>query len=131
METVNDVISRLEMRAANHDMTVGDLLDKIPDNVVDSHTEVNDWLDQKDISHKIPTSVAPDLRNDPDNWMWEDSTVNRARQDEIMTDLEATTAQLDNSADASLIDGDPFDIPDPDWADFLNQTDITSDIFVY
>lgn len=124
MVTVEDVVSRLQARAANYDMTVGDLLEKIPSNVVDSHTEVNDWLDQKDISHKFPTSTHPELVNDPNNWTWEDSSVNRARQDDVMTDFEVLQAQIDNDLDASLIDGNPYDSPDSEWVDVLIDSDI-------
>ena len=128
MFTFEDVGSRLQARAANHDMTMGDLLEKIPSNVVDCHEEVNDWLDQKDISHKQPVSTHPELVNDPDNWVWEDSSVNRARGDEPMTELEVLQASIDGYEDASLIDGDPYDSPDSEWVDVLIENDIPLEI---
>lgn len=128
MVTVEDVVDRLESRAANHDMTVENLLEKMPFNVVDDHKEVNAWLDEKDISHKLPTSTHPELRNDPNNWVWEDSSVNRARGDEPMTDLEVIQAELDGYEDAARIDGGEYDVIDSDWADVLIENDIPFDI---
>lgn len=123
MVTVDDVVARLESRAANHDMEVSDLLEKIPPNVRDSHVEVNEWLDQKQVSHYQPTSTHPELRNDPNNWDWEDPSPNMRRQDTPMTDMEIQYNQYDNELDASLIDGHPYDNIDPEWADVLITTD--------
>jgi hypothetical protein len=128
MVTVDDVISRLDSRAYNHGVGVDVLLDKIPSNVVDSHLEVNDWLDQKDVSHIQPVSTHPHLQSDPDNIIWEDSSVNRARGADSMSELDVLSAQLDNQLDADLIDGSPLDIPDNDWIDVLVDNDIPLDI---
>jgi hypothetical protein len=128
MVTVEDVISRLDSRAANHGVDTDVLLEKIPSNVVDSHLEVNEWLDIKDVSHIQPVSTHPHLSSDPDNIIWEDSGVNRARGAEPMTDLDVLTAQLDNQLDASVIDGPMTDIPDSDWMDVLVSSDIPVDI---
>ena len=128
MVTVEDVISRLDSRAANHGVSPEVLLEKIPSNVVDSHIEVNEWLDMKDVSHIQPVSTHPHLSSDPDNIIWEDSGVNRSRGAEPMTDLEVLTAQLDNQLDATTIDGPMTDIPDSDWMDVLTDADIPVDI---
>ena len=128
MVTVDDVISRLESRAANHGIDMDVLLDKIPSNVVDSHVEVNEWLDMKDVSHKMPVSTHPHLASDPDNIIWEDSDVNRARGAEPMSELEVLTAQLDNQLDAKAIDGSTVDIPDMEWVDVLQDADIDFDL---
>ena len=124
MVTVDDVIDRLQSRAANHNMEVSDLLEKIPANVRDTHTEVNDWLDQKQVSHEMPVSTHPHLENDPDNWNWEDPDTNMRRGNTPMTQAEIASTKLDNEIDASLIDGDPNDIPDPEWVDVLIDNEI-------
>ena len=127
MNTVDDVISRLESRAYNHGLEVEDLLQKIPSNVVDCHKEVNDWLDTKDVSHVQPVSTHPHLATDPDNWIWEDSDINRARGAVPMTEAEVLTAELDNQIDAQIIDGPSADIPDSEWADVLSDADVFVD----
>ena len=124
MVTVEDVVTRLETRAANHNMEMSDLLEKIPSNVRDCHIETNEWLDQKQVSHYQPVSTHPHLENDPTNWDWEDPGPNMKRQDTPMTDMEILTNELDKQLDASIIDGDPFDYPDPEWVDVLIDSDI-------
>ena len=125
MVTVDDVISRLESRAANYGVDPDVLLEKIPTNVVDSHLEVNDWMDMKDVSHIYPVDTHPHLADDPRNIMWEDSSVNRARnQGQVMTETEILTAELDNQLDASIIDGPNNDVPEVEWLDVLTDADI-------
>ena len=128
MVTVEDVIGRLESRAANHNMDIGDLLEKIPAEVRDCHLETNEWLDQKQVSHYQPVSTHPHLENDPTNWDWEDPSPNMRRGDTPMTQAEIAANQLDKELDASLIDGDPFDTPDPEWVDVLVENDIPLDL---
>jgi hypothetical protein len=124
MVTVEDVISRLESRASNHGVDVDVLLEKIPSNVVDSHTEVNEWLDIKDVSHIKPQSTHPHLADEASNIIWEDSDVNRSRGAQEMTDVEVLTAQLDNEFDARIIDNPTVDVPEMDWLDVLVSNDI-------
>ena len=125
MVTVDDVIGRLESRAYKHGLEVGDLLEKIPSDVRDCHEEVNEWLDTKDVSHKMPVSTHPHLQSDPDNVMWEDSDINRARGAQPMTETEILTAQLDNELDARMIDDNS--LPDADWIDVLVANDVDTD----
>ena len=42
----------------------------------------------KDVSHIHPVSTHPEMANDPDNIVWEDSDVNRARGAQVMTETE-------------------------------------------
>ena len=128
MVTVEDVISRLESRAANHGVDVDVLLEKIPSNVVDSYLEVNEWLDMKDVSHIKPQSTHPHLASDASNIMWEDSDVNRNRGAQEMTETEILTAQLDNELDARTIDGPNVDVPEMEWLDVLETADIDIDL---
>ena len=128
MITVEDVLNQLESRAYNHGMDVADLVEKIPLNVVDSPSEVNEWLSQKDVSHIYPQSTHPWLASDPDNVMWEDSSVNRSRGAEVMTEAEVLTAELDNSLDADIIDSTFVDDNNEEWLEVLEMID--PEIFV-
>ena len=128
MITVEDVLNQLEARAYSHGMDVADLVEKIPSNVVDSHLEVNEWLSQKDVSHIYPQSTHPWIASDPDNVMWEDSSVNRARGAEVMTEAEILTAEIDNSFDADIIDSTILDTDNSEWIDVLAELDV--DIFI-
>lgn len=123
MITVEDVLNQLESRAYNHGMDVADLVEKIPLNVVDSPSEVNEWLSQKDVSHIYPQSTHPWIESDPDNVMWEDSSINRSRGAEVMTEAEVLTAELDNSFDADIIDSTFVDDNNEEWLEVLEMID--------
>ena len=56
-----------------------------------------EWLSNKDYSHKI--SHANGGSNHPDNLIFEDSSINRARGAENMTIWEETQAHIDNFTD--------------------------------
>jgi hypothetical protein len=126
MNNVDDVINQLQARASNHGIDVSDLIDKIPPNIVDSHLEVNEWLSQKDVSHIYPQSTHPTIASDPDNVMWEDSTVNRARGAEVMTEAEILTAEIDNQLDADIIDSTYPDTDNEEWLDALADIEFDS-----
>jgi len=128
MITVEDVLNQLESRAYNHGMDVADLVEKIPLNVVDSPSEVNEWLSQKDVSHIYPQSTHPWLASDPSNVMWEDSLPNQIRGAEVMTEAEVLTAELDNTFDADIIDSTFVDDNNEEWLEVLEMID--PDIFV-
>jgi hypothetical protein len=128
MITVEDVLNQLESRAYSHRMDVADLVEKIPLNVVDSPSEVNEWLSQKDVSHIYPQSTHPWIASDPDNVIWEDSSVNRSRGAEVMTEAEVLSAELDNSLDADIIDSTFVDDNNEEWLEVLETID--PDIFV-
>ena len=128
MVTVDDVITRLEARASNHGLDADVLLEKMPSDLRDSHLEVNEWLDMKDVSHKMPVSTHPHLQSDPDNVMWEDSDVNRARGAEPMSEVEVLTAELDNQLDARDIDGPLPDVPEMDWLEYTQALDVDVDL---
>lgn len=128
MTTVEDVINQLQSRASNHGMDISDLIEKIPPNIVDSHLEVNEWLSQKDVSHIYPQSTHPWIASDPDNVMWEDSDINRARGAEVMTEAEILTAEIDNQLDADIIDSTTLDTDNEEWLDVLAELD--PDVFI-
>jgi hypothetical protein len=128
MITVEDVLNQLESRAYNHGMDVSDLVEKIPLNVVDSPSEVNEWLSQKDVSHIYPQSTHPWMASDPSNVMWEDSLPNQIRGAEVMTEAEILTTEIDNTLDADIIDSTFVDDNNEEWLEVLEMID--PDIFV-
>ena len=60
-----------------------------------------EYMTQKDISHKIPLSEGGERAGD--NWILEDSSVNRSRGAETMTPEEEATAHADAQHDADHI----------------------------
>lgn len=128
MITVEDVLNQLESRAYSHGMDVADLVEKIPLNVVDSPSEVNEWLSQKDVSHIYPQSTHPWMASDPSNVMWEDSLPNQIRGAEVMTEAEILTAELDNTLDADIIDSTFVNDNNEEWLEVLEMID--PEIFV-
>ncbi len=57
--------------------------------------EIIEILRTKDISHVMPKSQYPELESDINNIILEDSSINRSRGAEIMTENEIDTAQSD------------------------------------
>jgi hypothetical protein len=102
--TYDQAESYLETRAYNEGISVDDLLDMTPTSVSDHPVESAMFWQQRDYSHKLPTSLYPDMADDPDNAMPEDPSVNRARGADIMTSEEEYLATLDNELLATEID---------------------------
>lgn len=66
--------------------------------------EMGEWFASKDISHIDAQSTNPDRANDIDNMILEDSSTNRSRGAETMTDDEIENAETDNVADAEALE---------------------------
>jgi hypothetical protein len=139
MQTIAEVISTLQDRAANHDIEVRDILEMIPPQVLDSREETMALLEEKHLSHIYPKSTFPGLANDPSNIVLEDGDVNMKRGAEVMTDAEIQTAEVDLQADATRIDTTYTSDYDPEWVEavdiILNEEpdifmDLDPDIFV-
>ena len=96
--------SYLETRARNEGIDVSDLMDMTPTSVSDNAVESAMFWQQRDYSHKLPTSLYPHLADDPENAMPEDPSVNRARGNDTMSYSEELQAQLDNEVLAAEID---------------------------
>lgn len=104
MHTAESVATYLEGRAAPYGGTLGDMLSKTPVCLWDNPDELMEFWETKDLSHIYPQSSYPELANVWTNIVAEDSSVNRARGAEIMSDNEVGTAWLDNDVDAQVID---------------------------
>jgi hypothetical protein len=102
--TYSQAESYLETRAYNEGITVDELLDMTPTSVSDHPVESMMFWQQRDYSHKLPVSLYPEMADDPDNAMPEDSSVNRQRGADIMTSEEEYLATLDNEILATEID---------------------------
>ena len=110
--TQDQAFDYLYDRAIVHGLTVDELLSVTPDSVADCYVESAQFWEAKDISHIYPQSTHPELASDITNVMPEDSSDNRARGAQVMTEAEIRAAHADNQADADLIDEDLLDIFD-------------------
>lgn len=110
LESIDYITSRGDL----HGLSFEQVMDMIPSVLHDDVTECAEFLELRDVSHILPQSTHPELANDPSNMILEDSSVNRSRGAEPMTELEEMTAMLDNEVLAARIDTTPADLPMPD-----------------
>ena len=104
MLTAEYVADTLTARAANYGGTLGDMLARTPLCLWDSPNELMEFWAQKDLSHVFPQSTHPELAEVWSNIVAEDSSINRARGAQVMTDGEVLTAELDAQVDAEFLD---------------------------
>ena len=102
--TTSQAESYLETRAYNEGISVQELLEMTPTSVADHPVESATFWQNRDYSHIKPVSLYPELADDPDNAMPEDSSVNRSRGAEVMTAEEQLEAMIDNEILAGEID---------------------------
>ena len=115
MLTAEYVADTLTARAANYGGTLGDMLARTPVCLWDSPNELMEFWAGKDLSHIYPQSTHPELAEVWSNIVAEDSSVNRARGAQVMTDSELLMAEEDAYLDASILDMQSLD----DDAEFL------------
>jgi hypothetical protein len=94
----------LSSRGEPYGINAMDMINHTPGFIQDNPEAIISFWSEKDISHIIPTSIAPDLAGDPGNWIAEDPGPNRNRQDDEMSDTEEFMAHCDNFVDALLSD---------------------------
>lgn len=90
----------LSARGEPYGIDVFDMINHTPSIIQTNPEAIFDFWQDKDISHIVATSVAPDLADDPANWIAEDPGSNRSRQENEMSDLDELHAQMDNFIDA-------------------------------
>ena len=79
--------------AACSDDMARELYETVPRRARESGEEaVKQFLDKYDLSHIKPVSKYPELADNLDNVVWEDSRINRGRGDRIMTIKEIEDA---------------------------------------
>ena len=108
MAAITEVAADLTARAARHGGDLQDMLDLTPVSLWDSPSELAAFWEDRDLSHIYPQSTHPELANDWGNIIAEDSSTNRSRGAEVMTEEEIEAAELDNQLDAETIE-DMFD----------------------
>ena len=101
---MNIVLIDLESRAARYGGTLGDILAETPSYLWDSPTELEMFWADRDLSHIMPQSKYPELSDIWTNIIPEDSSTNRSRGAEVMTQEEIATAEIDNQIGALDID---------------------------
>jgi len=99
-ETFSDLMEYLAERGAPYDIPADDLLAAIPESAREPKLAF-EFMQLKDISHIEPLSKGGATAGD--NWVLEDSSVNRARGAETMTQTEQNTAELDGIRDAQSL----------------------------
>lgn len=97
VDTALELMEYLDMRGAKYGISGAEILEQIPESARDPQTAYN-FMQLKDISHIKPLSQGGVPAGD--NWILEDSSVNRSRGAETMTNQEIAVAQAD-----SIIDG--------------------------
>ncbi len=101
---MNTVLLDLETRAARYDGTLSDILNKTPTYLWDSPSELEAFWDGRDLSHIFPQSTHPELAMNWNNIVAENSSINRARGAEVMTQEELELAEFDNQIEALELD---------------------------
>lgn len=103
IDSLPELMEYLDNRGSKYGISAGELYEAIPDNVRNP-SDAHEYMQMKDISHKTPLSHGGKAAGD--NWILEDSSVNRSRGAEQMTESERKAAQVDAQHDAnSILDG--------------------------
>ena len=100
IDSLPELMEYLDNRGSKYGISAGELYEAIPDNVRNP-SDAHEYMQMKDISHKTPLSQGGNPAGD--NWILEDSSVNRSRGAEQMTESERKAAQVDAQHDANNI----------------------------
>ena len=104
MATAEYVADLLSTRAAAYGGTLGDMLARTPVCLWDSPNELMEFWADKDLSHIYPQSTHPELAEVWSNIVAEDSSVNRSRGAQVMTQDDLLIAEQDAYLDSSVLD---------------------------
>lgn len=97
VDTAFELMEYLANRGAPYGISAEELLAQIPESARAPKTAY-EFMQLKDISHIEPLSKGGNPAGD--NWLLEDSSVNRSRGAETMTEAEIVTANHDSIVDA-------------------------------
>jgi hypothetical protein len=100
IDTLPELMDYLADRGSYYGISAFDLYEAIPESARTPEVAY-EYMTQKDISHKIPLSQGGERAGD--NWILEDSSVNRSRGAQNMTPEEEATAHEDAQHDADHI----------------------------
>jgi len=100
IDTLPELMEYLDMRGGKYGIEALDLFNSIPESAREPELAY-EFMQMKDISHIQPLSQGGETAGD--NWLLEDSSVNRSRGAEPMSDTEQATAQADAHTDADQL----------------------------
>lgn len=100
IDTLPELLEYLDMRGAKYGIEGLEIFNAIPESVREPEL-AHEFMQMKDISHKVPLSQGGEPAGD--NWILEDSNVNRSRGAETMTPEEEATAHADAHSDAKQL----------------------------
>ena len=100
VETAFELMEYLSQRGAPYGISADQLLDAIPENARQPQVAY-EFMKLKDISHIQPLSEGGNPAGD--NWLLEDSSVNRGRGADTMTVVEQHAAIEDNIFDGKVL----------------------------
>lgn len=99
---VDDLIERLDKQASRYGGSASDILSRLPDNLLDSTSEIEQVMDLKHLAHVHSQSRHPDLRDDWSNIFLQDAEDNLSNAAETATVYEQINARIDLQLDASV-----------------------------
>lgn len=100
IDTLPELMEYLDQRGERYGIDGQELYEAIPEDAR-KPTVAYKYMQEKDISHKVPLSKGGDPAGD--NWILEDSSVNRARGDREMTHSEELEAMTDSHQDVKRL----------------------------
>lgn len=93
IDTMTELMEYLDMRGAPYGISSTELYEAIPQQLQAKPEIAHQFMKLKDISHIEPLSKGGDPNGN--NWILEDSSVNRSRGAQDMSDSEQATAKAD------------------------------------
>lgn len=101
-DDIDELIERLDKQASRYGGRASDILSRLPDNLLDSTSEIEQVMDLKHLAHVHSQSRHPDLKDDWSNIFLQDSEDNLSNAAEAATVYEQINARIDLQLDASV-----------------------------
>lgn len=101
-DDVDELIERLDKQASRYSGNASDILSRLPDNLLDSTSEIQQVMDLKHLAHVYSQSSHPDLKDDWSNIFLQDAEGNLSNAAETATVYEQINARIDLQIDASV-----------------------------
>jgi hypothetical protein len=103
-DEVAELIERLDNQASRYGGNASDILSRLPENLLDSTSEIEQVMDLKHLAHVQAQSRHPDLKDDWSNIFLQDAEDNLSNGNETATAYEQANAHIDLQLDASLVE---------------------------
>jgi len=101
-DDVDELIERLDKQASRYGGSASDILSRLPDNLLDSTSEIEQVMDLKHLAHVHSQSRHPGLKDDWNNIFLQDAEDNLSNAAETATVYEQINARIDLQLDASV-----------------------------